>query len=43
MRIRAFHLGRSLRFYLALDCEVRLTGDGWVQLRNADTVLGVQH
>ncbi|MFJ8910154.1 hypothetical protein [Amycolatopsis sp. NPDC102389] len=37
-RIRALQLVRSLRFYLALDCEVRQSGDGWVQLRNADTV-----
>ncbi|WP_125673446.1 hypothetical protein [Amycolatopsis sp. WAC 04182] len=37
-RIRAVQLMRSLRFYLALDCEVRLSGAGWVQLRNADTL-----
>ncbi|WP_181771615.1 hypothetical protein [Amycolatopsis pittospori] len=32
------HLPRSVRFYLAVGCEVRRSGDGWVQLRNSDTV-----
>lgn len=42
-RIRVIHLLRSLRFYLALDCEVRLSGDGWVQLCNADTLFILEH
>ncbi|WP_125681606.1 VOC family protein [Amycolatopsis sp. WAC 04182] len=37
-RIRTFRLERSLRFYLALECEVRLSGDGWVLVGNADTL-----
>jgi len=28
----------SLRFYLALGCEARQSGDGWARLRNAGTV-----
>lgn len=42
-RIRAIDLLRSLRFYLALDCEVRVSGDGWVQLRNADNLFILEH
>ncbi|WP_410657458.1 hypothetical protein [Amycolatopsis sp. lyj-112] len=42
-RIRANRLSRSVRFYLALDCEVRQAGDGWVQLRNGNTLFMLEH
>ncbi|MFI0803287.1 hypothetical protein [Amycolatopsis lurida] len=36
--VRVGYLIPSLRFYLALECEARQSGDGWVRLRNAGTV-----
>lgn len=42
-RIRARHLPRSVRFYVALGCEVRRSGGGWVQLRNGDTQFVLEH
>jgi len=36
--IRAHHLSRSVRFYVALGCVVRRSGDEWVQLRNGDAL-----
>ncbi|MEU3628317.1 hypothetical protein BS329_40875 [Amycolatopsis coloradensis] len=41
--VPAIHLARSLRFYLALGCEVHRSGDGWVRLRNAGTVFVLVH
>jgi len=42
-RIRAHDLARSVRFYLAVGCEARLSGDGWVQLCSGDTLFMLEH
>jgi len=41
--VRVAHLVPSLSFYLALGCEARQSGDGWVRLRNAGTVFVLEH
>jgi hypothetical protein len=40
---RTGHLPRSVRFYLAVGCEARRSGHGWVQLCNGDTLFVLEH